>query len=96
MNRYNGSSGRVTKYRPMQGSHSEQRKFENAVEKVIRTNNEPCCRSRMNNEFGDIWILAVFFLLYLESGDTDFLIILAVVALSMFNLSDIKKLFGGI
>jgi hypothetical protein len=34
---------------------------------------------------GDLLLLAVLFFLYRESGDEDFLIMLAVVALSIFS-----------
>ena len=36
-------------------------------------------------DFGDILVLAVFLFLYIESKDTDFLIILAVLAFSFFK-----------
>lgn len=36
-------------------------------------------------DFGDILVLAVFLFLYIESRDTDFLIILAVLAFSFFK-----------
>lgn len=36
-------------------------------------------------DWGDIMLLALFLLLYLESGDEDFLIILIVVAFSIFK-----------
>lgn len=36
-------------------------------------------------DWGDILLLALFLLLYLESGDEDFLIILIVVAFSIFK-----------
>ena len=49
-----------------------------------------------NTEFGDILILAVFLFLYIESRDTDFLIILTVLVLSIFKDSQLLSGLSGI
>ena len=53
-----------------------------------------CGKTVKKQDMGDLWVLAVFFLLYLESRDTDFLIILAVLAFSMFDMGGVLKGFG--
>lgn len=93
-NRYNGNTGKVTKYRPMNEDRYN-------VSPTVKRQNEwvkaaPYSATKKQN--ADIWILAVFFLLYLESRDSDFLIILAVLAFSMFEVGEITgflKAFAG-
>ena len=80
MNRYNAKNGKISKF-------SEKPKTQQP--KAYSQKPVP-----MKKEVGDIWVLAVFFLLYLESRDTDFLIILAVLAFYMFDLGDVVKKLG--
>ena len=86
MNRYNARSG------------ASQRVSERGVQpkpapKPVSVPN-PCPKQQVKKrEMGDLWVLAVFFLLYLESRDTDFLIILAVLAFSMFDMGEVLKAF---
>lgn len=86
MNRYNARSGasqRVSERGAVQKPKP--------APKPVSTPN-PCPKQQVKKrEFGDLWVLAVFFLLYLESRDTDFLIILAVLALSMFDMGEVLK-----
>ncbi|MBQ8831380.1 MAG: hypothetical protein IJ017_07250 [Oscillospiraceae bacterium] len=82
MNRYNAKNGRVSRVH-------EAQKFAPAVQKQTRE-----CAKKQSRDMGDFWVLAVFFLLYLESRDTDFLIILAVLAFYMFDVGDLVKRFG--
>ena len=81
INRYNANTGRVSRVQERQPKASEKPKTHQV------------CVKKQGREAGDIWVLAVFFLLYLESRDTDFLIILAVLAFYMFDMGDILRLF---
>ena len=81
MNRYNANTGRVLRVQ-------EHKRVQQEVKKT-----QPICSKKHSRVMGDFWIIAVFFLLYLESRDTDFLIILAVLAFYMFDIGDILRLF---
>lgn len=87
MNRYNARSGAAQRV--------SERSFHtkpNPPQKTAVNAPATCAKQPVKNrDIGDLWVLAVFFLLYLESRDTDFLIILAVLAFSMFDLGDVLK-----
>ena len=83
MNRYNAKNGRVQRVQEMPRQMQSQRPTRECVKKQSR-------------DMGDFWVLAVFFLLYLESRDTDFLIILAVLAFYMFDLGDFVGKLGSL
>ena len=82
MNRYNAKNGRVSRF-------DEAKKHTPQVQNAPRE-----CSRKQSRDMGDFWVLAVFFLLYMESRDTDFLIILAVMAFYMFDIGDLVKRFG--
>ena len=84
MNRYNAKNGRV------------QRVQEMPRQKVPVPQPSRECAKKQSRDMGDFWVLAVFFLLYLESRDTDFLIILAVLAFYMFDLGDFVGKLGSL
>ena len=83
MNRYNAKNGRVQRVQEMPRQVQSQRPTRE-------------CAKKQNRDRGDFWVLAVFFLLYLESRDTDFLIILAVLAFYMFDLGDFVGKLGSV
>ena len=84
MNRYNAKNGRVQRVQEMPRSQ-------------MPTPKQPReCAKKQSRDMGDFWVLAVFFLLYLESRDTDFLIILAVLAFYMFDLGDFVGKLGSL
>ena len=80
INRYNANTGRVSRVQ----------------ERHVQVCDKPKVMKNEKRENGDFWVLAVFFLLYLESRDTDFLIILAVLAFYMFDMGDLVKRLGAL
>ena len=90
MNRYNARSGRSYKV-----SESSPATKTPTVQREVRQPRNNCAHTpAKKKDMGDMWVLAVFFLLYMESRDADFLIILAVLALSMFDMGGVLKGFG--
>ena len=87
MNRYMGNSGRYSRY-------NEPRRKIQQPQPVKAENTVQCVRRNevKKRDMSDIWILAVFYMLYLESRDTDFLIILAVLAFYAFDFHEVLKL----
>ena len=79
MNRYNAKNGQVMRV-------NETRQAAPIVQHASRE-----CAKKQSRDTGDFWVLAVFFLLYMESRDTDFLIILAVLAFYMFDFGEKLK-----
>ena len=86
MNRYRGNTGRYSKYtETVKKTAPDVRRGHNAKTSCIRQN------ENKDQASGDMWILAMFFVLYLESRDTDFLVILAVLAFYMFDMGESVK-----
>ena len=89
MNRYMGNSGRYSRY------NEPHRKIQQPQPAPVKAENTVQCIKRnevKKRDMSDIWILTVFFMLYLESRDTDFLIILAVLAFYAFDFKEVMKL----
>ena len=87
MNRYKGNSGRYSRYTEVSRNVPQQ--------PIVKPENKVQCVKRnevKRRDMSDMWILAVFFMLYLESRDTDFLIILAVLAFYAFDFKELLKI----